>query len=111
MLDPWVVGAFATIVTAALTAGASYAAVHVSRRDSETSATDVVTDAAVALIEPLKDRLTELETKVKELEFDLMQSEKERNLLHRWALALQSQLLGASITPVTVAEIKRLDPV
>ena len=98
-----------TAVIGLLTVGGSYGAVAVSRRNAKTTETDVVTDAALSLIQPLKDRVSELESKVDHLESELKKSETERNRLHRWALTLYGQLEGAGIDPIRFEEIKRLD--
>ena len=98
-----------TAVIGLLTVAGSYASVKVARRNARVQETDVVTDAALSLLEPLRHRITELEVKVDHLESELQKSERERNQLVRWAATLQAQLTNAGIDPITLAEIRHLD--
>lgn len=100
----------ATLLVGALSAVVGYAAVSVSRRQVTTQQTDVFTDAAVLLITPLRDRITELEAHVnlQDSRFHLLEQELEAAM--RWGHALSAQLHDAMIDPITFQEIRRLDP-
>lgn len=93
-----------------LSVSAAIGAVVISRREASTSATDVFTDAAVQLIQPLRDRVAELETLADQqlARFRLLEQELEAAM--RWGHALSAQLHDAMIDPITFAEIRRLDP-
>lgn len=107
-MNEWAQIAVTFLIGAGTVAG-SWAAVRVSRRNARTTETDVVTDAALSLVEPLKTRVQELESKVEYLEEELLKAEKERNQLHRWALTLTGQLHGAGIDPISFEQIRYLD--
>lgn len=98
-----------TLTIGLLTVSGSYAAVRVSRKTARTQETDVVTEAALSLVEPLKLRITELEEHVARLEDKLDKADKERTQLHRWALTLTGQLHGAGIEPISFEQIRYLD--
>lgn len=77
----------------------------------------VFTEAATLLIEPQRDRIAEQDEQIRaqdrriaDLAAQVRNLGREIKVLHRWALALQGQLLEAKIDPISFDEIQRLEP-
>lgn len=98
-----------TLLIGAGTVAGSWAAVKVSRRNAQTSETVGVTEAALMLVDPLKQEIEDLRERVEHLEIENKRGEQERQQLHRWALALTGQLHGAGIDPISFEQIRYLD--
>jgi len=77
-------------------------------RAQPTKDTAVFVDAAIDLVQPLKDDIAELRAKQERDRERIRLLERERRHLLQWAEALTRQLDDAEIVPVRFEEIRRL---
>ena len=94
----WIITAIvgiAAVVGPILAAGAR-------RTEAQTDKDRTTVDTALALIEPLQERVTALE-------LELQREIKERRLMYRWALALRAQVIDSGVDPITFERIVQLE--
>lgn len=78
------------------------------RAKTDAEATSVLTNIALKLVEPLQDKLSEMEGEITRMERKIMRLEHENALLHRWSQLLFTQVIEAGHDPYTFEYVKRL---
>ncbi len=82
--------------------------VRASRPKVKADATQVLTDVSLSLLEPLQERIEELERHATRNEQRIGELERENRALHRWAQILFTQVIEHGGEPVTFDYVKRL---
>lgn len=101
-MDEQVIAFLVALAVSVATGVATVIGVRVSRAR-------MVTDTAIDLLDPLRDRVGELEEEMREVREELEAERRERKLMHRWALTLRAQVVDAGLHPVELEEIMRLE--
>ena len=107
-MSEWIIPGIATVVVSSIASLVTYASVRVSRRDQKVDEAATITDLAMSLVEPLKASIAELQQRDEQRHAEVVALRNEVQLLHRWAQALRSQLVGAKIEPIGFDEIQLL---
>lgn len=93
-----------TIVAAVIASGATWATVRASNKKTEAEEAEILSRAALSLVEPMQKKIYKLECKIDDLE-------KEINNVYLWAKELSAQVIEHGGTPIPFSDIrvKRID--
>jgi len=82
--------------------------VRASRPKVKADASETLTAISLSLLEPLQERIEELERHAEVNEDRIAKLEKENRALHRWAQILHAQVIEAGGEPIQFDAIKKL---
>ena len=83
--------------------------VRASRPKVKADATRVLTDVSLSLVEPLQERIVQLEEREDKNELRISFLERENRVLHRWAQILFTQVIEAGGIPVSFEHVQGLE--
>ena len=99
------------VVAAALSGGGAWLAARAANRKVPSETAGILTNTALSLVEPLGNRISELEKRVDELEEEVFLERRERMWREMHNRALVEELHAAGVAePVTIEEVRRMYP-
>ena len=85
--------AIVTVIAAVIASGATWATVRASNRKTEAEEAEILSRAALSLVEPMQKKIHELECEVRDLR-------KEIEEVYVWAKALSAQIVEMGGNPL-----------